>query len=267
MAPSITPLWELTVVPAEWPFWTVQDAWTAVSRRKSNDPVVERGLKTAQEALLSRLEELWASHPQEARRWLAQHLGAAISLLDMDAGAAAFQSAGLALPQPAQQEPLLGRGARSRAVAPGRRAGRSAASSSKPWPWQRRPRCSKPANSNPLERRCSSAGTSCNRCDRRTASCVSAASSSRCRGPRAWQLCQALQTCKQCWSRKPFTRTGASSSSSKRIATWVRFRTSWKRRVCTGSAAISCSEDLWRQKGGHSTPRWSLPSSCFAAPW
>ena len=71
-APS--PLWELTAVPAEWPFETVVDAWAVVAGTLFNDSAVRRGLRAAQKALESRLEELWASQPQDVQRWFAQHL-------------------------------------------------------------------------------------------------------------------------------------------------------------------------------------------------
>ena len=58
----------------EWPLQTVLDAWAAVFYRSSNDSAVHRGLRAAQKALESRLEELWASQPQDAQRWFAQHL-------------------------------------------------------------------------------------------------------------------------------------------------------------------------------------------------
>ena len=68
------PLWDLTAVPAEWPLQTVLDAWAAVAGARSNDAAVHRGLRAAEKAVESRLEELWASQPQDAQRWFAQHL-------------------------------------------------------------------------------------------------------------------------------------------------------------------------------------------------
>ena len=55
----------------EWPLQTVLDAWAAVVCRGSHDATVERGLQAAEKVLKSRLEELWASQPQDA---FAQHL-------------------------------------------------------------------------------------------------------------------------------------------------------------------------------------------------
>ena len=67
------PLWELAVVPAEWPLKTVMQAWAQVFDRFSQEPAVERGLRRAEKAVVSRLEDLWASRPKEVERWLTQH--------------------------------------------------------------------------------------------------------------------------------------------------------------------------------------------------
>ena len=70
-----TPLWELMAVPEAWPLTTVLDAWAVVFFRYSfGDSAVKGGLREAEKALVSRLEELWASRPQEAERWFAEHL-------------------------------------------------------------------------------------------------------------------------------------------------------------------------------------------------
>ena len=67
------PLWELTAVPVEWPLQTVLDAWAVVAGTRSRDDAVQRGLRVAEKALNSRLQVLWASQPQDAQRWFAQH--------------------------------------------------------------------------------------------------------------------------------------------------------------------------------------------------